>query len=359
MNICSFQAFPGCVDTQNRACQSRSLADSQMRRIYFQLFFFLLLSSFSLVTHAYTSCSIVSAPPSFTMPATITVPRDAPVGTLIGAPVSQNYTFTCSTNDNFYPGNPRQAFIQFRTANPAAWTARNGGGIIIPTNLPGVGLLLNDTLGITAPMGNDFAFVTASGAVVTNTMTFQFIKTGAITPGTVAAKTNLFHFQWVVLGLNNSTNFASDVYVSLNGGTNVNVTACSVSAGSANMTVSMPAIPTSALTGQGSTTGGTPFSLNLNCQSGSTVKITLNTANASGTYPGVVQPANGAGFAAGVGVQIRDGGGTPVSFGAKTVVGLSPDGVLSVPYSARYFQTGTAVTAGNVAATVTFTMNYE
>ncbi|MBC3936731.1 fimbrial protein [Undibacterium sp. CY7W] len=359
MNSWLYQVFPSDGNAQNRTWRSLQHTDAKMLRICRQLFFLLLLSGISLVTHASTNCSIVSAPSSFTMPAVVTVPRDAPVGTLIGTPVSQNYSFTCTTNDNFNPGNPRQAYIQFRTANPASSTARSGGGIIIPTNLAGIGLLVNDTLGINVPMGDDFAFVKSSGAVATNAVTFQFIKTGAVTPGVVSAKANLFHFQWVVLGLNNSTNFSPDVYVSLNGGTNVNVIACSVSAGSANMTVSMPTIPTSALTGQGSATGGTPFSLNLTCQSGSTVKITMNTANASGTYPGVVQPTVGAGFAAGVGVQIRDGGGTPVSFGSKTVVGLSPDGVLSIPYSARYFQTGTTITAGNVAATVTFTMNYE
>ncbi|MFZ4527296.1 MAG: fimbrial protein [Undibacterium curvum] len=326
---------------------------------FYQLCMLMVLMAYSFFAEASTSCSIVSAPPSFTMPAVVTVPRDAPVGTLIGAPVSQNYSFTCTTNDNFSPGNPRQAFIQFRTANPASWTVRSGGGIIIPTNLAGIGLLVNDTLGITAPMGNDFAFVKSSGAVATNAVTFQFIKTGAVTPGVVTAKTNLFHFQWVVLGLNNSTNFSPDVFVSLNGGTTVNVIACSVSAGSVNMTVDMPSIPVSALTGIGSVAGDKPFNLNLNCQSGSTVKITMNTANPSATFAGVVQPTAGAGFASGVGVQIRDGAGIPVTFGLKTPVGLSPNGALSIPYSARYFQTAASVSAGNVAATVTFTMNYE
>ncbi|NDI86812.1 fimbrial protein [Undibacterium crateris] len=324
-----------------------------------QLGLLMLLTAYCFIAHASTSCSIISAPTSFTMPAVVTVPRDAPVGTLIGTPVSQNYSFTCTTTDNFSPGNPRQAFIQFRTASPAAWTARSGGGIIIPTNLPGVGLLVNDTLGITAPMGNDFAFVAASGAVATNAVTFQFIKTGAVTPGAVAAKTNLFHFQWVVLGLNNSTNFSPDVFVSLNGGTTVNVIACSVSAGSVNMTVNMPTIPVSALTGLGSAAGNTAFALSLNCQSGSTVKVTMSTANPSATFAGVVQPTTGAGFASGVGVQIQDGAGVPVTFGLKAPVGLSPNGVLSIPYSARYFQTAASVSAGNVAATVTFTMNYE
>jgi len=322
---------------------------------------------YSQIAYAYaltSNCMIVSAPTTFTMPVVINTNPNAPVNSLLGSPVSQPYSFNCTTINGFSPGN--QAYIQFRLNASIGANATNfpGGGILLPTNLAGVGLLLNASPNAlsagntTSGVGSDFLIVTTPNTANTGTITAQFVKTGPITPGTISA-VSLFHFYWVVLGFNNSTLFPIDTTVSLNGGTVVNVVGCAVNAGSANLTVQLPTVSTTALNGVGKTAGNTPFSLGLVCQAGTVVNITLATASPSGTYTGVVPPMLGSGYATGVGVQLLNGNNTPVTFNALNAVGASPNGALTIPYSAQYFQTAASVTPGNVSATVTFTMSYQ
>lgn len=124
--------------------------------------------------------------------------------------------------------------------------------------------------------------------------------------------------------------------------------------------VTLPPAPTSAFTGTGSTAGMMPFNVQLNCVTGSNLKITLNTASYYGNKnKGVINGTTGSGYASNVGVQIlKQNGTTPVTFGTAITEGATPNGTMNLPFYAQYYQTGTPVTAGNVAATATYTLTY-
>lgn len=125
--------------------------------------------------------------------------------------------------------------------------------------------------------------------------------------------------------------------------------------------VTLPATTTSALTGTGATAGQTPFNVQLNCVAGSNLSITLNTSNYYGPKNlGVIKGTTSTGYAQNVGVQIlQQDGATPVQFGQAIPQGATSDGVMNLPFYARYYQTGTPASAGNVTATATYTLTYK
>ncbi|SPB12856.1 type-1 fimbrial protein subunit A [Caballeronia novacaledonica] len=139
---------------------------------------------------------------------------------------------------------------------------------------------------------------------------------------------------------------------------------CSVS--QASVSVDLPTADSNNLGSIGATTAPKAFALTLSCQTGSIVLITLTDSVNPANRGTALQLAPGS-TAAGVGIQILNSAGTPVSFGADSAapgntnqwsIGTSPDGTLQVPLTARYVRTG-SVTAGTVKALATFTMSYQ
>ncbi|MFM0065629.1 fimbrial protein [Paraburkholderia aspalathi] len=67
--------------------------------------------------------------------------------------------------------------------------------------------------------------------------------------------------------------------------------------------------------------------------------------------------------ASGIGIQIANGSGTPVSFNTVMPSGIVPQptnlGSYSIPLQARYTTTGGPVTAGPADSSMTFTVNYQ
>jgi type 1 fimbria pilin len=198
-------------------------------------------------------------------------------------------------------------------------------------------------------------YITGTSGSLVVTYTAQLVVTGTVTPGTVGALT-LFNYEWYIFGDTNSVSLGT--HMTLNSGTQVTLQGCTVNTSSQNFTVTLPTISTHGFTATGSTAGETGFNINLACQTGTTVFVTMATANANATA-GVINPTTGTGFATNVGVQLLNGSQTPITFNTAQNVGASPNGTLAVPYFARYYQTGTTVTAGQVSATATFTMSYQ
>lgn len=174
--------------------------------------------------------------------------------------------------------------------------------------------------------------------------TLELVKTGAIQPGVLTAG-KLADWRWDTL--------APETFVL---GAPVTITAPTCALVADPLNVTLPSVTTGAFTGIGSTSGTTPFQINLACPAGvSVTKITMHTAFPA-SYPGVVKPA-GAGYAAGIGVRVLDGNMNPVVFETQTA--LTPNATTSIPYYAQYFQTAAGVTGGNVKATVTFDIFYQ
>lgn len=138
------------------------------------------------------------------------------------------------------------------------------------------------------------------------------------------------------------------------------VPTCDVDPGSVNKTVNLPSTDTLQFSGQGSTTGMTPFNLQLiNCPSGLGVIVTLDTSNPQTGATGVIAPS-GAGYASNIGVQILQANGTtPIAFGSPLNTGTTTGSNYAIGLNARYYQTGAPVSAGPVRGVATFTLNYQ
>jgi type 1 fimbria pilin len=125
--------------------------------------------------------------------------------------------------------------------------------------------------------------------------------------------------------------------------------------------VTLPTVMASNFGGVNSTTGQTPFAVQLTCSASSNLSITLATGAAatgvSGT--GVIAPTGGTGMAHGIGVQILDRNAQPITFGTSISAGTTSSGAYSIPFYARYYQTASAVSGGQVSATATYTLTYQ
>jgi type 1 fimbria pilin len=133
------------------------------------------------------------------------------------------------------------------------------------------------------------------------------------------------------------------------------------------VSVLLPTADTRAFSaGVGAVAAPQGFSLSFSCTTGAKVLMTLtdnvNPANRTSTL-GLTTDST----AKGIGVQILNSAGTPISFGADSatpgnanqwLIGNSPNGALVVPFTARYISTG-AVSPGTVKALATFTMSYQ
>jgi type 1 fimbria pilin len=125
--------------------------------------------------------------------------------------------------------------------------------------------------------------------------------------------------------------------------------------------VTLPTVMASNFSGPNSTAGQTGFDVKLTCSASTNLSITLATSSpatgVSGT--GVIAPTSGSGMAQGIGVQIRDGNGNPISFNTAIPAGTTSSGPYAIPFQARYYQTAAVISGGNVSATATYTLTYQ
>jgi type 1 fimbria pilin len=319
----------------------------------------------------------------------VTVPQNAPVGSLVGSPTSVTVTFTCSnlpysapTAPDYYSDTATIQAGNLAAADPTD-NPNGGNGIMFATNLAGLALQLtaspvqaSDGTGLRSGPGSTRGFepgaVTApssswqciqsiiiclayggtySGSV-SETFTAQLIVTGPVATGTLSA-INLMQFNWYVYGISPSQGYFATLTLN---STTVKAAACSIAVDPT--VVTLPAVLASAFTGKGTTTGQTPFNVQLNCHAGTKLAITLATANQQTGSSSVIAPTAGSGYAGNVGVQVLDGSGNPITFGTAISEGTTTSGTMNLPFYARYYATAPGVTAGAVAATATYTLTY-
>lgn len=322
---------------------------------------------------------------SISMP-DVTVTHDTPVGSLLGAAQPGTATFNCKNIPTSRSENPLdRASIQVFNLTPSLLVGQppsssdaNINSLIFSTNIPGIGIQLTMNPAMSGYDQNPGdqqtnAYVVGSISAPSGTLavnyTAQFIVTGTVTPGTLTSKALLPNFEWYIYGCgcNASTSASLGTNLTINGGATVSLQGCTVNSDSTGLTVTLPTMASNAFPGAGFGAGMTPFNINLSCQTGTTVFITMSTSNANATYTGVINPTTGTNFAKNIGVQLLYAGTnangyvtpTAVTFGSAQNLGASPGGTMSVQYYAQYFDTGTPVTAGNVSATATFTMTYQ
>jgi major type 1 subunit fimbrin (pilin) len=119
---------------------------------------------------------------------------------------------------------------------------------------------------------------------------------------------------------------------------------------------------------QGSTSAAKDFLVNLNCDTGASgsygVYMQLAATASSGLASSGVFSLGAGSTATGLGIQLLRGSGTsrtPVKFDTPWQIGTFPmtDANLSVPLSARYYQTGATISPGTANGTATFTITYQ
>ncbi|MFC4761778.1 fimbrial protein [Dyella koreensis] len=277
----------------------------------------------------------------FTPPASLTVPFGAPIGSVIyRSPTTAPLTTTqllCSPNTS-------HGLQNAVGDSPAA------GSVIFPTAVAGVGYRLRLS-GPNASVG-PYPCCRTRGAWsfvnVTASANLELVKTGPIANGAVLTAGPLAH--WLFDDELRAEQF------SLGNAITLVAPACAVN--TKDIAVTLPPLSNTAFQGVGSAPGDTPFAILLQCTGGTTLAITLDTNLPQGSTAGVIAPPPQTGAAANIGVQILDQSLTPVNFGTLKTVGTTPDGLLSLPYHARYFQTDTPAGTGVVTASATFTLSY-
>lgn len=279
---------------------------------------------------------------SVAVPSTIVNDPGIPVGSVLytssATPINHTVSFSCDSNG----GNDKWGLVNNTGTTPPI--TEN----LFQIGTTGVGYRVLQNGGYIYPYG--YFNLGNNSWYEADAVTIELVKTGTIADGT-ALQGQLASFK-----AGTSGNFIYDAVINLANRLTFAAPACTVNATTVN--VALPTITRQALAGVDSVTGTTPFQISLNCSSGATVRITLDTATPVAGKQGVIAPSSGS--TSGVGVQVLDSSGvTPVTFGVPKVVGATPNGNLSVNYFARYYQTGATVGAGLLGATATFTLSYQ
>jgi len=350
-------------------CKGQS--GSSLMRFIARLAFVLFVGPLSFSAHANLSCD--PGPLNMVLNAgTISVPVNATVGSTVKTVAPDAFQFLC-----YMPGSggaPASATLYGDVTVTTPLAA--GFSDVYQTDIAGLGIrytfnstdcgisnqvLANGATRLSCP------FTGPLGGPLTSlnlTVTATLIVTGPIVSGASTLST----IPYISLTFRTSDGGANswkkqNIYSGSATGTLIHAT-CSVN--QPNTYVSLATANTRAFAaGAGTVFAPTPFSLTFACSAGAKVSITLtdnvNPANRSNTLQLTADSS-----ATGVGIQVLNGSG-PVSFGPDSVtpgntnqwlIGDSPNGLLTVPLTARYISTG-PVSAGTVKALATFTMSYQ
>lgn len=309
------------------------------------------------------SCSAPSVPLTI---ASVSVPSNASVGTLLGTPATGSVTFTCSGLPSGYTRFGAQMYgLTASQLVPATLpSGTNITTITYASGVAGIGIQLTMTPGMRSydvnpgdqqPGAFVIGYVTGSSGSVSVSYTAQLVVTGTVSAGTIGGLT-LGKFEWYIYAYNASQTLGTSLTIA--SGTQISLASCSVTTASQNLTVTLPTLSTTALTGNAATAGRTPFNINLTCQSSVNVSITLTSTNQS-TIAGVIKPTTGTGYASNIGVQLLDIKMNGIPWGTALSVGKVAAGSVALPFYAQYYQTAATNSPGKVTGTATFTMTYQ
>lgn len=322
---------------------------------------------------------------SFALPnGSYSVPRNTPVGTRItpwsGFSRTYSHVWYCVPP----AGNTINSGPAYRaTLTPTGQTYSESGQTftVFQTNLVGVGLVIGvasqftwsgaDNWGDVYYSGypNGVALGNASWASMGSetssgasywfgaSLTFAFVKTGPITAGTVSMPGTIGQ-----VGMDDRPIASPMLIATLS--TTGNPTFTEVACATPPVNVNLGTQSTSKFSGAGSTTVAIPFSIKLNsCPAGiNTVSYEIDASTTIVNAPNSVVALDGGSTASGVGVQLLNGSGTPMTLGSPVVLtSYNPaGGSFSIPLQARYYQTSASpVTAGSANTSMTFTMTYQ
>ncbi len=331
---------------------------------------FLVVSLFGAGTaHALISCNSTAVPNYAPVLNTVAFPRDAPMGS-----ATPQYSTTLSFHCQGDPGAERDIHAVF-AASPA--TLVSGYTDVFTTNVSGIGVRYTianasgtscRSLPITVPTGtrdvicHQLVGATTPGFNYSLSVSAQFIKTGDSMAGTLTtipalSVTNLINNQsGSTLWGNVFSGVATGIFAR---------TACTVT--TTALQVAMAQARSTDFPALGSTTANTPLGLELVCDAGVKVAVTLSDVTAPSNRSTTLSLTSDS-TAQGIGYQVLYAG-SPVSYGPDSPVagnvsqfmvtpGPTSGGPVSVALAVRYVRTG-AVSPGTANAKATFTMSYQ
>jgi type 1 fimbria pilin len=285
--------------------------------------------------------------PNLSFAASLSSPRDARVGTVLQW-VEQNVGLSASATCNV-----QKAVTVNGTPVP-------GMPMTFQTNVPGIGVNFYETNG----WNGSYVQVPVTQTLANPSGTTQhwtradLVVTGPVSSGTLTSLPSMTTtFTGSCIAPVTATQY-------LTPGTLIAASSCTVNTSA--IAVTLPQGRVSAMPNIGSTTGATPFNIQLNCSAGVNVKLTLTDAsNASNTSTTLGLAAGST--AAGVGLQILHGP-TLVAYGPDSQTagnmnqwsaGAAAGGSMTIPLTVQYIRTGASPTPGKVVGLATFTMSYQ
>ncbi len=141
----------------------------------------------------------------------------------------------------------------------------------------------------------------------------------------------------------------------------VSVTSTSCSLTSTSINVPLGDVQSSAFSGIGSGAGDKTFNLGLSCDKDANINVALagsQNADTADTSVLALTNAGQSGTAKGVGVQLLYGS-VPLKLNNNILLKTSAGGQETLPFSARYYQTQTAIGAGLANSSATLNITYQ
>lgn len=241
---------------------------------------------------------------------------------------------------------------------------------VFTTNLSGVGFVIGSYTdwigGSTGSVGGstggpDWLF--RLGVVADNTVPLwswvidariQLYKIGNLDSGTLSSKVGA-----LIVGNRPAPpiTWGTEVPIYING--TVNLITCSLNSTSIN--VPLGDVDASKFTGIATTVGDQTFNLGLSCEKDAKINVSLTgsqNADTADTSVLALTNAGQSGTASGVGVQLLYDA-TPLKINNKILLKTSGGGQETLPFSARYYQTQTAIGGGLANSSATLNITYQ
>ncbi|WP_273868652.1 fimbrial protein [Serratia odorifera] len=272
------------------------------------------------------------------------------------------YDFSCTADTSA----DRDAYISLKTSSaPVA-----GYTDVYPTNISGVGVRYNfsSNSSIFCPVKFDdhidnsvLTYTCHLMAGTTQSLSFgasiEFVK---LNPSVASGVITTIPKVSVSYSLNHQAG-VYDLPIMWNGTTNVNLTAVACTINASNISVPLGDVLATQFTGVGATPLTKGFNLGLNCDANAKVNVSLSgTANSDIANSDILALTNAgtAGVADGLGVQVLYNG-APLKRDTNLLLKTSAGGVETLPFSARYYQTKSAVKPGKASTTATLNLTYQ
>lgn len=283
----------------------------------------------------------------------ISIPLSAPVGDVLatGSAVS---TASCTNS-----GGTGVSWNAYMSGSNVDYGATNLSEVR-KTNLPGIGIRWSNTNGNTmgtlvmtkTPLNDTYPQrgISLDGNTVL-TDNFQLVKIGDIPSGVWPAMTINMDYRTnsgVSKGLLYTITLPSVI---------IQQVGCNVL--NKTIPVSMGRISRDSFKGIGTVAQENKFSIPMMCEKNTQIKVTLDSVNTAADITKGVLALTPDSTAAGVGVQLQYNSvpvvlGSPINYGTTKTLGN-----VDIPFTARYYQTQSNVTAGTANAQATFTLTYQ